>query len=144
MNLTEDQFERIINVAERGITAFESVAHSLAGLNVSVQKLARKYAPEPRRQEDAREAVVSRVPTEDDKAKEAQGASDKPIGEWFNLDDDDEEEEIGPREKQIREQQRRAQAEKESRSDTGSPEEAGSDGTRDGGNAPDNTNVQER
>jgi hypothetical protein len=140
MNLTDHQFEQIIDVAQRGITAFESIAHSLAGINVSMQKFARKYAPEPRRQEDAREAVVSRVPTDEDRAKEAQGASNKPIGEWFDLDDN-EEEEIGPREKQLREKQLRAQAEKESGSDGRRSEETGSDTTGSGESAADNAAI---
>ena len=109
----EIQIERLIAVLERGVAAFESIAVSFSGINVSMQKIQRRYAPDPRRPEDVREAVVSRVPTPEDIAKEAQGASDKPIGEWLNLDDV--EEEIGPREKEFLERQQRAEAIKENR-----------------------------
>jgi hypothetical protein len=118
------QIERIIGVFERGVAALESVAHSFAGINISIQKIQRRYAPDPRRQEDVREAVVTRVPTEEDLAKEAQGASDKPIREWFNLEDPEEPEEIGPREKEFLEKQR-AKAGKESRPRSGRLEETG-------------------
>lgn len=139
MQLTEEQIERIIESIERSAAAFDSIAHALAGINISTQKFQRRYAPEPRTKNDAKEAVVTRVPNDEDRAKENQGASDQPIREWFAIDEP--EEEIGPREKEFLEKQR-AEAEKERGSGSGSAEAAGSDAGKSVGDAADNTDVQ--
>jgi len=86
------------NVVERLVVCFESIAKSLEGLNESAKRAGTRYWPEFKQ---PREAVISRVPNEEDKIKEAQGASDKPISEWLGeLGDSDDNEYIGERTKQ--------------------------------------------
>lgn len=89
--------------AERLVIAFESIAKSLAGIDESVKKAISKYSPEPR---EPRQAVVTRVPNEDDRNRSAQGASEEPIKEWLA---DLGGEFIGEREKAFLEEQKRQQ-----------------------------------
>ena len=138
--LTEEQIERIIDSVERTAAAWDSIAHALAGINVSIQKFQRRYASDPRSKDDAREAVVTRIPTDEDRAKENQGASDRPIGEWFDLEEP--EEEIGPRERQFLEE-RRAKTERERGQGSRSTQAVGSESRGFGEVAADNTDVQE-
>ena len=135
--LTPLEIERIIESFERLAAAWDSIAHSLAGINVSIQKFQRRYAPEPRSKDDARDAVVTRVPTEEDLAKEAQGASSRPISEWFDLPNE-EEEEIGPRERQLIEE-RRAKTERERGQGSRRVETSRSEPTGSGEDAADNS-----
>ncbi len=80
-----DEFE------ERLVLAFERIATALEGIHDQGQKAVGKLWPE---RKGPSEAIVSRVPTDEDKIREAHGASDKPIGEWLT----DVDEYVGPRE----------------------------------------------
>ena len=86
-----------VELEERLVVAFEKIAESLAGINETRQKEYKRDSPESRQY---REAIVTRVPTEDDRAKEEQGASDTPILDWLT-DIRDNEDTIGPREKEF-------------------------------------------
>jgi hypothetical protein len=71
---------------ERLVVCFEKIADALGGIHEEVRKAGLRYWPEPGKQ---REAVVSHVPTEEDKIKERQGIQNEslPIEEWLNLGD---------------------------------------------------------
>jgi hypothetical protein len=75
--MNEEQFERLVS-------AFESIAKSLS--RWSEVSFPEKKTPEP--------MTITRVPTEEDKAREAQGDTDEPIEEWIDIG-------IGPREQRI-------------------------------------------
>jgi hypothetical protein len=67
---------------ERVILAFEKIASALGGLHNEVSKAGKRYWPEPGQQ---KEAILSRVPTEEDRIKERQGSGDdRPIKEWLS------------------------------------------------------------
>lgn len=85
---------------ERLVVAFESIAKSLAGIDESAKKAVSRVWPEPK---EPRQAVVSRVATEEDRIREAQGSSTEPITEW--LSEIKEEPFIGEREKAFLEEQ---------------------------------------
>lgn len=88
--MTEEREERIL-------AAFERIAAALAGINETKRhEFARRW-PEPR---ERREAVVTRIPNEDDLIREAHGASDESLAEWLNPPVD--EEIIGTREREWR------------------------------------------
>ena len=86
-------------LSERFVVCFESIAKSLEGLNESAKRAGTRYWPEFKQ---PREAVISRIPNEEDKIKEAQGASDKPITEWLGElgEPEDDTEYLGERTKQ--------------------------------------------
>lgn len=98
----------------RLVQSFESIAETLGDLCV-IQK--RRFDREYPDHKSPREAVVTRIKTEEDIAKENQGISDKPISEWLGGYED--EEFIGLREKAFLEEQRErdasAQAESQAR-----------------------------
>jgi len=89
--MTKEQIERIV-------VSFESIAKSLECLNEAAKRAGTRYWPEPGPQ---KEVIISRVQTEEDKAKERRGDINIPIEQWLtNLrqtDDDDEEEYVGER-----------------------------------------------
>ncbi len=67
---------------ERIILAFEKIASALEGLHNEVSKAGKRYWPEPGQQ---KEAILSHVPTEEDRIRERQGIDDgKPIDEWLS------------------------------------------------------------
>jgi hypothetical protein len=67
---------------ERIVVAIERIAEALAGIYETKQKeLAKRY---PERKEP-RDAVVTRIPTEDDRIREEHGASEEPIEEWIGI-----------------------------------------------------------
>ncbi len=81
---------------ERGLTALEClalqfgrIADALEGINDHAKSAGNKFWPEPR---EPREAVASRVKTEEDLAKENQGRIDEsvPIVDWLNLGEQEE------------------------------------------------------
>ncbi len=73
--MTEDREERLV-------VSFEKIANALGGLHEEVRKAGKQYWPEPRQQ---KEAVLSRVPTEEDRIRERQGIDDgMPIDEWLS------------------------------------------------------------
>lgn len=71
--MTEDQEESLV-------TSFEVIAKALAGIHEVQEKRFAKQYPEHR---VPRPAAVTHVPNDEDKRREAQGRSDKPIGEWL-------------------------------------------------------------
>jgi hypothetical protein len=80
------------NSIERFVVAFEQISDALRGLHEEARKAGIRYWPEPGKQ---KEAVVSHVPTEEDRIRERQGAGDnRPINQWLT-DLGDPEEEAG-------------------------------------------------
>jgi hypothetical protein len=98
---------------ERFVLAVEHIAAALEGLHVTRQKEFERQFPDPQR---FREAVVTRVPTEEERIREAQGSSANTIEEW--LGELDEEEVIGLREREFLE--RSAQTSKTEETSSGS------------------------
>lgn len=93
---------------ERLVAAFEQIADALAGINDTQKRQFAKQWPEPTKR---REAIITRVPTEEDLIREEQGASDEPIEEW-----------IGLREKEFLEHQTGSETVEERESGSGSTE----------------------
>lgn len=102
--MTDDQMSAL---AERLVMSFEKIAVALEGLDVTYRRHYEKLYPE---RKEIRDAVVSRVPTEEDRIREAHGASDKPVTEWLNDIEREEEDaqDVGVRERQWLEAQGRA------------------------------------
>ena len=67
---------------ERLVAAFEQIAEALAGIDDTQKKQFVRQWPEPGKR---REAIVTRVPSEEDLIREEQGASDEPIEEWIGI-----------------------------------------------------------
>ena len=93
---------------ERLVAAFEQIAEALAGIDDTQKKQFVRQWPEPGKR---REAIVTRVPSEEDLIREEQGASDEPIEEW-----------IGLREREYIKRQAGSQAAEKRESGSGSPE----------------------
>lgn len=91
------------NHFERLVVAFESIAQSLEGIYETKQREFAKRWPEPK---PVREAVVTRIPTEEDQIREAQGVDGKSLEEWLQIPGDDAEF-IGEREREFLEEKRR-------------------------------------
>jgi hypothetical protein len=110
--MTEEQEERLV-------AAFEQIATALTGIHDTEEKQFGKQWPE---RKEVREAVYSRVPTEEDRIREGQGASDQPIPieDWYS--DLGEPELVGERERAFLDAQAAAsaQAASEGESDEGS------------------------
>jgi hypothetical protein len=85
--MNEDQEERLV-------TAFEQIATALTGIYETEKRQFVKQWP---KQKKRREAVYSRVPTDEDRLREEQGASSQPIEKWYSTID--EAEVIGERER---------------------------------------------
>ena len=87
------------DLLERLVVTFESIGKSLEGLNGTAKGAANRFWPEPR---EPREPVVSRIPTEEDKAKENQGRIDESesIEDWLSIGNP--EESWGEREREWR------------------------------------------
>jgi hypothetical protein len=87
------------NHGERLIVSFESIAEALKGICDELKRAGTKFWPDPKPQ---RESVVSRVPTDEDRAKESLGQDAKPIETWIKWIDEPEEDDgaIGERSKQ--------------------------------------------
>ena len=99
----------------RLVVSFEKIADALGDLCV-IQK--RRYDRDYPERKEPRDALVSRVKTDEDLAKERQGSSTEPIKEWFGGFEDPEF--VGVREKAFLEEQRRnasAKAESEAGQD---------------------------
>jgi hypothetical protein len=90
--------QQIVSLQDRFVLSFEKIASSLALIGETYQKQTAKQYPD--RSGEIREAVVSRVPTQEDLVREAQGASNEPIGEWLSEVAEEEEEDIGTRERE--------------------------------------------
>lgn len=96
--MTEDQNERLV-------LAYEKLAEALVTLNDTGKRFYNSVFPE---QHGPREAIVSHVPSEEDRLLEDQGATDRrPIREWLGgIPIDDPDEDIGPREREFLERQK--------------------------------------
>jgi hypothetical protein len=85
---------------ERLAFAFERIATALESFNEEFRQAGTRYWPRPGQQ---KEAVLSRVPTEEDKIRERQGlADDRPIKDWLEElgDPEGEAEIVGERSRQ--------------------------------------------
>jgi hypothetical protein len=91
--MTPDQLR---SFCERFVVSFEKIAVALEGLNDTHKRIYERQFPQ---RSEVREAVVTRVPTEEDRIRETQGASNVPIGDWL-ADIEEEEENIGFREQE--------------------------------------------
>jgi hypothetical protein len=78
-------------IVEKFIVAVEKIADALAGIDETQRQEFAKRFPEPK---EPRDAVVTRIPTEEDRIREEHGSSDGTVEDWLNLT-----EEIGPRER---------------------------------------------
>lgn len=94
--MTDDQ---LISFVERFVLCFERGASALEVLSETYRRHIEKLYPE---RPERREAIVTRVQTEEDRIKEAQGASSKPLDRWLSEVEDEEEgrEFIGVRERE--------------------------------------------
>jgi hypothetical protein len=94
--MTDDQ---LLSFVERFALCCERYATALEGLNDTYRRHLEKLYPErPQR----REAVVTRVQTEEDRIREAHGASNRPLEEWLSDVEDEEAESsfVGVRERE--------------------------------------------
>lgn len=90
--MTKDQEERLV-------ASWEAIAKGLGELNEVARTAIGKNWPEAR---ERREAVVTKLPTAEDKLKAATGNTDGPVADWLGeFPDEAEEEEIGPREREF-------------------------------------------
>ena len=94
--MTKEQNDRLV-------VAWELIAKSLEGLHEEVRKAGKRYWPEPGQQ---RESVLTRVETEEDRAKKNLGLADESISinEWLDIGDPEGEDEgiVGERSRQWR------------------------------------------
>ena len=124
---------------ERLVLSFESIAQSLVGINETKQAEFAKRYPE---QKVVREAIVTRLPNEEDKLLESQGIDGKPLEEWLQIPED-ESEFIGEREREFIEEQKRNASSKVdgTRSGSGGVEAVGSDTAGTGERQADNPDI---
>lgn len=93
--ITDDQ---LYSLAERFVLSFEKLAAAAEGLNEIQRRTFEKTFPE---RKEARDAILTRVPSEEDRLREAQGASGESLEEWLGeLDEDQRKEDIGVRERE--------------------------------------------
>jgi hypothetical protein len=111
--MNEDQQNAFV---ERFVLSFEKIGAALEGLNETYKRHLEKLYPE---RPERREAVVTRVQTEEDRIREAQGASGQPLGDWLSEVDDEEEERefVGVREREWLSARRQKPKEPEAGSD---------------------------
>jgi hypothetical protein len=103
--VNEAQKERLVAAAEKYATAQETFALAMQGIYEEAKRVTHRLWPE---RAELREAIVTRVPTAEDKAREDQGATDtRPIREWATSFGNDEV--IGVREREYLERQRQQQ-----------------------------------
>jgi len=103
--MTEDQVNALV---ERFVLSFEKIATALEGLDETYKRHYNRQYPE---KGPVREAIVTRVPTKEDRIKEAHGASDRPIDDWLEeLEGQDEDLGVREREWLERQNQRRRNA----------------------------------
>ena len=89
--MTKEQEERLV-------VSWEGIAREIGEFNATLKQAIAKQWPEPR---ERRDAVISKLPTEEDKIKVQTGNTSGPIEDW--LSEFDPEEEVGPREREWRE-----------------------------------------
>jgi hypothetical protein len=85
----------------RLVVAFEQIAEALTGIYETGERQFAKQWPE---RKEVREAVVTRIPSEEDRIREQHGSGDEPTEQWLTLN---EEEAIGEREREFLDGQRR-------------------------------------
>lgn len=111
--MTRDQEERLV-------TAWEGIAKGLGDLNEAARSAISKQWPEAR---ERREAVVTKLPTPEEKRKQATGNTIGSIEEWIG--EFDPEEEIGPREKEFLAKQADNSSRTKARTKASGPDAAG-------------------
>jgi hypothetical protein len=81
---------------DRLVVAWELIAKSLGGIHEEISRAGKRFWPEPGQQ---KEAVLTRVETEEDRAKKRLGLADEsiPINEWLDLGDPESDAYIGER-----------------------------------------------
>lgn len=104
----------ISDLEERLVVAFEQIAAALEGINDTKQKQFAKQWPE---RKEVHEAIYSRVPSEEDLIREAQGASDGSLKDWLTPPEEDEP--IGWREREFLESQAAARSQAASQGESG-------------------------
>jgi hypothetical protein len=112
------------NQEERFVVAFELIASSLKGLHEELRRAGYRYWAQPREQ---KEAVVSRVESDDERSRRNQGARRRTIEEVIdpNADEEDSEEYVGERTRQwLRDHPKEAKKEPNARPEVG-PKESG-------------------
>ena len=84
------------NQINRLVVSFERIGIALEGLHEEAKRAGKRFWPEPGQQ---REAVLTRVETEEDRAKKRLGLADEsiPINEWLDLGDPESDAYIGER-----------------------------------------------
>jgi hypothetical protein len=83
---------------DRLVVSFEKIASSLGGIYEEVRRAGRRHWPQPREQ---KQAVQTRVETDEDRIRKSQGASNLPIGKWLDPNFEEPEEEfVGERTRQ--------------------------------------------
>jgi hypothetical protein len=87
--MTKEQEERLV-------ASWEAIAKGLGDLNETARSAIAKQWPKTRK---PREAIITRIPSAEDKIKQQTGNTDGPVDEW--LGEFDAEEEIGPREREF-------------------------------------------
>ena len=89
----------LASLLERFVVCFESIAKGLGDFNETYRRHLERLHPE---RKEYREAHVTRVKNEDDRIREAQGASGQPLDQWLSEVEDEEEENefIGVRERE--------------------------------------------
>jgi hypothetical protein len=102
---------------ERFVAAFEQIATALTGIHDTQEKQFAKQWPE---RKEPREAVYSRVPTEEDLILEKQGSSTESTEAWLTLDNG--ESYIGQREREFLAAAARAETAEESGPESSSTE----------------------
>jgi hypothetical protein len=105
--MTDDQMNAFV---ERFVLSFEKIGTALEGLDETYRRHLDKLYPA---RAERREAVVTRVQTEEDRIREAQGSSAKPLDQWLSEVEEEEEEReyIGVRERVWLDGQKRKQTE---------------------------------
>jgi hypothetical protein len=98
---------------ERFVRAVEQIAAALEGIHVTQRKEFERQFPDPQK---FREAIVTRIPTEEERIREALGSSTNSLKEW--LGELGEEEIVGRREREFLE--RSAQTSKTEETSDGS------------------------
>jgi hypothetical protein len=105
--VTEDREERMLFALEQIGVSFGRIADALEGLHGAAKSAGYRFWPDPRQ---PKEAVVSRVKSEEDIAKEEQGRLDPSLSieDWLALGDPSEW--MGERERAFREAERQRNA----------------------------------
>ena len=87
--MNEEQEERLVKAAEMFALASSVFATAIKGIHEEAKRVSNRLWPE---RTQLREAVVTRIPTAEDKAREEQGATDtRPVREWATSFGDDSE-----------------------------------------------------